>query len=414
MSDSDLGLQRGERIAKASSATVAFLGLAKGATGLLTGSISLLAQAVDSFTDLFASMTVYIGVKFARRKPTDRFPYGYYRAETFATLIVAAITLLSGVGIAWEAIMQLLLPSPSTSPFVAMFVAAVSIPFLYVLARYNKRVGDEANSQAIAGQGRNFRIDMYSSAFVFIGVLFSYLGAPWVEGSIALAISALILKTGVELGKGSILALMDATLNAGQIAGLKAEAESVPGVIGVHGVRVRRSGPMCFGEMHIEVNEGVTVDKAHAITEEIERRLKATCKQLEAMTIHVEPRRKEKVRVAVLTNDDEGLDSTTTPHFGSASHVVIVETDKGEIKGWAVKANPGKDLTKKRGITTADFLKSEGVDVILAGGIGEGPFHVLRDGLVEVYDLPGDRGVRKALEDYLDGKLEKVLTPKET
>ncbi len=414
MKSNNLFLQRGERIAKVSSFTVAAIGLAKGFTGFFTGSISLMAQAVDSFTDLFASLTVYIGVKFARRKPNERFPYGYYKAETFATLIVAAITILSGLEIARESIMQFLLPAPSSSPYIAMSVAAVSIPFLYLLARYNKRAGDEANSQAIAGQGRNFKIDMYSSAFVSFGVLFSYLGAHWVEALIALVISAFILKAGAELGQGSILALMNATLKTDMVAKLKAEAEAVPGVIGVHGMKIRRSGPLSFGEMHIEVEAGSPVEKAHAITEEVERRLKAECKQLEAMTIHVEPRKKDKLRVAVFIDKDEGLESKSTPHFGSASHIAIIEIDKGAIKDWAVKTNPGKQLTKKKGITSADFLKVEKVDVLLAGEIGEGPFHVLKDGIVEMYNLPSDYGIRKAIEDYLNGKLEKIVSPKRT
>jgi len=99
-------LWRGEKTVKLSSFAVAIIGLTKGFVGLFTGSVALLAQAVDSFTDVFASVTVYLGLKFAQKKPTEKFPYGYYRAETFASLIVAIIIILSGLEIARESIMR--------------------------------------------------------------------------------------------------------------------------------------------------------------------------------------------------------------------------------------------------------------------------------------------------------------------
>jgi cation diffusion facilitator family transporter len=84
-------LEKGEKATKVSSFVVALIGLAKGIVGVFSGSISLLAQAVDSLTDVFASLTVYVGLKVAGKKPTDRFPYGYYRAETIASLLARGL-----------------------------------------------------------------------------------------------------------------------------------------------------------------------------------------------------------------------------------------------------------------------------------------------------------------------------------
>jgi cation diffusion facilitator family transporter len=123
----ELFLQRGEKIVKLSSFAVAMIGLTKGAAGFFTGSVALLAQAVDSFTDFFASVTVYLGLKFAQKKPTEKFPYGYYRAETFASLIVAIIMVLSGLEVARESITRFLQPEVVFFSQVAMSVAAISI-----------------------------------------------------------------------------------------------------------------------------------------------------------------------------------------------------------------------------------------------------------------------------------------------
>ena len=406
-------IQRGEKAAKLSFFAAALIGLAKGVVGLSSGSIALLAQAVDSLTDIFASLTVYIGLKFARRRPTERFPYGYYRAETLASLIVSVGIVISGVGVLRQSVIRFLQPEVVSHPHITLSVAAISIPFLYLLAKYNKKVGEEINSQAIVGQSKNFNLDVYSSILVFVGVLSSHLGVPWIEALIGVLIGVFILKTGAGLGRDSILTLMDAIVEPEQISEIRGLAEDVKGVIGVHEVRIRKSGPFCFGEMHMEVEEGLSVEKAHAISEEVERRAKQEFEELETLMIHIEPAKREKLRIALTIEGDRGLESKTNPHFGSAPHFILVDVDQGRVKNWIVKPNPEAKLTKRKGITTANFLIKEGVNTLLTGELGEGPFSVLRYGSVELYVLPRDYEVREAIEAFLNGELEKIISPKE-
>jgi predicted Fe-Mo cluster-binding NifX family protein len=164
--------------------------------------------------------------------------------------------------------------------------------------------------------------------------------------------------------------------------------------------------------MHMEVEEDLPVERAHAIAEEVERKAKEECRELESLVIHMEPAKRKKFRIAIPVEEDKGLESTPNPHFGSASNFIIIEIDQGRIKNWTVKPNPGAKLSKKRGITSANFLITDRVNTLLAGELGEGPFHVLRDGLVEIYSLPNDSGIREAVEDFLNDKLEKVVSPK--
>lgn len=328
----ELSLQRGENTAKLSSFAAAMIGLTKGVVGFFTGSVALLAQAVDSFTDVFASVTVYVGLKYAQKKPTEKFPYGYYRAETFASLIVAIIIIFSGLEIVRESIMRFLQPEAVFFPYIAMLAAAISIPFLYFLAKYNKKIGENINSQAIVGQARNFTLDVYSSMLVFLGVLSSYLGVPWIEPLIAVIISAFILKIGVSIGKNSVLALMDAVLKPEHIRKLRRLSEEVPGVIGVHDMKIRKSGPFCFGEMHMEVEEDLPLKRAHAIADEVERKAKEECEELESLVIHMEPAKRKELRIAVPVEEDRGLESTPYSHFGSASHFIIIDIDQGLSK----------------------------------------------------------------------------------
>lgn len=412
MASKKSSLQRGEKAAKLSSFAVALISLTKGFVGLLSGSIALLAQAVESLTDIFASLTVFVALKLARRGPTEKFPYGYYRAETLASLTVAAFMVISGVGILRESVMRFLQPEVVSFPHIALSVAAISIPFLYFLARYNKKIGEEINSQAIVGQAKHFTLDAYSSMLVFVGVLSSYLGVPWIEALIGVLISVFILKAGVGLGKDSVLTLMDAVVKPEHISKIRKSAEEVQGVIGVRDVKIRKSGPFYFGEMRMEVEEGLSIEKAHAITEEVERRAKQEFEELETLTIHMEPAKREKFRIAIPIEEDRGLESTPNPHFGRAPHFILVDIDQRRIKNWVVKPNPGAKMSKKRGITAADFLITNKVNTLLVGELGKGPFHVLRDGFVEIHRLPEDSGIREGIEAFLHGKLEKIVSPK--
>lgn len=414
MADMKTSLEKGEKTAKNSSVIVALIGLVKGIVGVLSGSISLIAQAIDSLTDVVSSLTVYIGLRLAQKKPTEKFPYGYYRAETFASLIVSVFIIVSGILILRESVMRFLQPEVISYPFIAMLAAAFSIPFLYFLAKYNKKVGEEINSQALVGEGKNFTYDVYSSILVFIGILSLYFGVPWIEPTAGVVISIFILKNGVELGRDSILTLMDAVLKPEHLRKIKEIAEGVQGVVGVHDIKIRKSGPFCFGEMHMEVEKDLSVDKAHAISEEVEQKAKQECKELEKLIIHIEPVKRTRLKVAIPVDNNRGLESKAIPHFADASYFLIVDVDEKQIKNWSVKQNPGAKLNKKKGITAAKFLIDEKVNTLIVGELGEGPFHVLRDSFVEMYKLSGDTAVKEIVEMLLKGELEKVVSPLKT
>jgi len=404
-------LQRGEKTAKLSALVVALIGLMVGAIGLLANSIALLAQAVHSLTHVFALIIVYLGLKFAERTPTEKFPYGYYRAETFASLIVAILIVVSGVEILRESVLQFLQPEVVSHPYIALSIAAISIPFFYFLAKYNEKVGEEIGSQALVAEAKDFALDVYSSILVFIGVLASYFGVPWIEVLVGAIVGVFILKTGIGLGRDAILTLMDAVVHPDQVVKMKRLAEEVQGVVGVHDLKIRKSGPFCFGEMRMEVKEDLPVEKAQAITEEVEQKLKQECKQLETLIIQVEPRKREKFRIAIPIEKDKGLESMAKPHFGSAPYFILVDVDRGEMKNWAIKPNPSAKLSRKRGISSANFLKKEKVNTLIVNELGEGPFHVLRDSFIDIYELPEEITISEAVNAFLDGRLRRMAEP---
>lgn len=405
--------EKGETAAKISIASMAFLALIKGLTAILTGSVALLADALNSFSDILASIMVWLGMRLMRREPSKRFPYGYFRAETLASLAVSIMIFASGFEILWESVRRLYTPKVISYPLLALAAAAASAAVLLLLARYKRRIGTEIGSRSLTSDSQHSMVDVYSSLLVFVGVLVSHYWHPLVEAAVALIVGAYVIKTGVWFAKDAALVLMDACLSPEKAETVKKIAAEVPGVEGVHGLKLRRSGPVVFGEMHVEVKDEMPMEKAHEITDTIEERVKEAVNDIESLTVHMEPAKKAVLRVALSIGVDRGLQSTAEVHFARAPLFYLVDIREDEIIHSESAVNPGASVERGRGITAAHFLVDHQVDAVIAGGLGEGPFHVLRDHLVKIYKLPRRIDVATAVQMLSRQQLEKMTSPTE-
>ncbi|MFC1803661.1 cation diffusion facilitator family transporter [Thermoproteota archaeon] len=400
--------ERGEKAAKVGFLAVSVVGALKGLIGFFSSSVSLQAQSIESLTDLFSLAAVYVGMRLSKKPPSERFPYGYYRFETLASLAIATLILITGGGILRESILMMLNPQPISAKIYAMAIAASSIPVLYLLSNYTERVGSEINSQALLSQAADFKADIYSSFLVLVGIGASTLGYPIVEGLVGSLMSIFVLKMGATFAWQALLVLMDAVVNPDRIMQIKEIAEEVRGVRGVSRIRIRRSGPFCLGEVTIGVDQRLPVEQAHRISEEVERRVKKEIPSVESLIIHIEPQKQERLRVAIPVLEDKGMGSPVMPHFGEAPYFLFVDVEGESIYKWFTRHNPALGLDRKRGVTVSELINGEDTTTLLTAEIGEGPFHILRDSFVEIYELPEKATVEEAVKIYLEGKLKRM------
>lgn len=404
-------LKRGERAAKIGFIAVALIGVVKGYVGLSTGSVSLIAQAVDSVTDLLALVAVFLGLRISRRGPSETFPYGYYRVETLASLVTAVLILVTGGGLLMESVLKVLEPKPIGSPLGATVAAAASIPVLMILSRYVRRIGEEINSKSLMGQAADFKADVYSSALVLVGIVSSQLGYDTVDGLVGALISLLVLRMGATLSWEGLLVLVDAVSDPEKMVHMREVALGVGGVLDVDRVRIRRSGPVCLGQLSIVVDERLSVEEGHRIAEEVERRIKERFPEVESLLIHIEPRKREEFRVALPILEDRGMESPTAPSFGEAPYFLFVDVAGGSAVRWVTTENPGRGLERKRGLTTSHLLIDEGATALVSGHVGEGPFYVLRGAFIDLYELPTGLMASEAIELFLESGLEEMREP---
>ncbi len=404
MVESDLiRLKKGENAAKYSTVANLSLAIIKGIVGVFSGSIALIADAVHSFSDIFASLAVYIGLKLSQKKPDEKFPYGYYKFETMASLIISVIIILSGFEITIESIQGILSPKTIAIPLFAISVAILSVVISFFLAKYKDKIGTEIGSRALINDGQHSFVDVFSSLIVFMGILGAYLGYPVLQGIVGLAVALFIIYIGLKFGKEAILVLLDANLDPKTVEKIKSIATNFEGVEGVHDIKVRRSGPYVFAELHLETKKRLSIEKANDISKNLEKRILKEIKDLDSLTIKIEPKKKLMVRIAFPVDKDKGLKSDISQHFAKAPYFLLVDLDKEEIKNFQLKINPATTYERKRGLKTVEFLKNEDVDILLFNGeVKEGPSYALSDELIEIVRTNG-----KKLEDMLISAVRK-------
>ncbi len=407
--------ERGTLVAKLSTAAMVFLTVIKGYVGLVYGSVALVADALNSLSDILASALIWSGLVMVSRPPNERFPYGYYRVESIATLLVSLMIAASGVEIVIQAVHRLLNPQPLVDAGVPLVAAAISMFTYYILSVYKKRVGRDIGSSSLVADSTHSMVDVYAGLLVFVGIVFSSMKMSIVEILVAFGLGVYVILQGADFAKGAVLALMDAGVRPEVVDEVKRIAGQIDGVVDVHDVRVRYAGPVCFAEMHLTVTRDLTIDEAHEIADIVEERLRERIPEMETVTIHTEPDGRVRKRLGVPVDGGEDLNATVSHHFSKAPRFVIVEVGPEGVRSTQPIDNPAVTMEKRRGVTTANVLTQKHVTAIVVDRIGEGPFDILQGRHIVIYALPeGATTVGQVVEAYLEGRLKRLRSPTQT
>jgi len=381
--NSGVNIKEGETASKYSIISNIVLMLIKGIIGYLSGNIALIADALHSFADVFSSAAVFIGLRLSQRKPDELFPYGYYRIETLASLLVSVIIIITGLEIGWDSLIYLMDPPPAVSmAAISLVVSLIAIAVSYAVAVYKERVGEKIGSTALINDGKHSYIDVVSSALVFTGIIGEYIGLHGFQGFAGMIIAVIIVYVGSTLTKYNLLVLSDACIDRDSLELLRKTVLSVKGVEGVHAIRIRRSGPYLFGEIHIEIERSLSADKIEGMISRINSEVKRVLPSIDHLIIQPETLKKDEIVVAVPIEDNRGLDSKISPHFGRAAFFIIARTRNGDIIDYKILENPARSLEKKKGIKTAEALKKRNIDVLVVEKLSEGPGYVFSDSLL--------------------------------
>jgi cation diffusion facilitator family transporter len=313
-------LKMGQRIASVATFITLILAVMKGVTGYLFDSRILLADAFHSGADLLAIFASWFGLWMASRKKSARFPYGLYKAETLVTFIIGALIAWAGIELLWEGYQKLFYVAlPQNFPALPVAASIISVIAAYFIARKEKSVGLSINSQSlIANAGESF-LDIFTSIVVLAGILLAYARIPFIEGTVIILISLLILKLGIKNIWTSLLILMDANLDPELQSEIEEKINNIYGVKGVSEVKIRQSGPLKMVECKIATSPSLSLYKAHELADMAEDFIMKNYKHIESVFIHVEPSRNTSLSAIIPVRDINGLDSISSWPFWSGS-----------------------------------------------------------------------------------------------
>jgi len=256
----------GAKASKNSTLTLVFLSILKGIVGFYSGSSALIADAVHTSLDIFASFAVWVGLKLSLKGSEEKFPYGYYKADNLVSLLVSIIILFSGVELVREALLNITSPIELKLQGIALGTAIFSVIAMYVLSQYKLRIGKLIDSQALIADAIHSYIDVFSSLIVVITIAGSILGVFWLDSAGVLVISVMIFKLGIGMARDSVLTLMDAWLDKDSIAKIRENVGSIQGIKMVDEIRLRKSGLVVFGEIEIEIEGDANLKRVEMLS----------------------------------------------------------------------------------------------------------------------------------------------------
>lgn len=257
----------------------------------LTGSIGLLADALESLVNLGAALLALSMLRLAATPASKDYPHGRSKAEYFAAGVEGALIFLAAAGIAWAALPRLFDPQPLEMPLAGIALTGVATAINLGVGTVLLRVGQNHQSITLEADGRHLLTDVWTSVGVVLGVgLAALTGWLQLDALVALAVAAHILWIGFGLMRRSVSGLLDAAIDHGEqdeIGRLFAEYSRRYGV-SFHAVRTRQAGARRFVSFHLLVPDEWTVAQAHRLSEEIESRIRALVPNASLLT-HIEP-----------------------------------------------------------------------------------------------------------------------------
>jgi ferrous-iron efflux pump FieF len=272
------------------SVTVAVtLILAKVGAWVVTDSVAILSTLIDSLLDAAASMITLFAV-YQSLVPADReHRFGHGKAEALAALGQAAFITGSACLLVFEAVRRIFQPHAVTRELVGIAVMVLSIVLTLVLVQYQRYVVRKTDSLAIGADSLHYVGDLLVNAAVIAALAATaWLDWQWVDPVLALAVAGYILLSAWRIARGSLDMLMDRELPDEDRKRIRAIALAHPEVHALHDLRSRRAGTDTFIQLHIELDGGLTVEKAHEISDAVEAEIRAAFPNAEVI-IHQDP-----------------------------------------------------------------------------------------------------------------------------
>lgn len=258
--------------------------------GAMTGSVSIISEAIHSMMDLFAAIMAFFAVKIADKPADNEHPYGHEKAENVSGVIEGLLIVLASGMIIYEAIKKITSKEPIESVGLGFIVMFISAFVNFLVSKYLYKVAKEEHSIAIEADALHLKADIYTSLGVGLGLMIiSITKLTFLDPIVAIIIAIFILKEAWELIKNAFMPLIDEKLSDIEIDTIKKVLEAHKDIyLDYHELRTRRAGKTKHIDLHITLCSDMNVKEAHDLCDNIELQIENELKFTKIL-IHVEP-----------------------------------------------------------------------------------------------------------------------------
>ncbi len=256
--------------------------------GLISGSIAIVADAINNLADASSSLITLVGFKLASMPEDEEHPYGHARIEYLTGIAVSVMIIIVGLELAKSSFDKILNPTPLEFSWIVVAVLILSIIIKIWQALFNITAGKKINSLTLMATGADSRNDVISTSVVLVGVLVGHFFDLQIDGYLGMAVALFILWSGIGLVKETISPLLGEAPDRELVEQIEKVAHEFDGVIGIHDLVVHNYGPgKIFASAHIEVDSQVDVMISHDLIDNIEKKIINDFNIL--MTVHMDP-----------------------------------------------------------------------------------------------------------------------------
>ncbi len=270
------------------------LALVKTTIGILGHSQALLADGINSTSDVVYYSVVALFMRMARKPPDEEHPYGHRQLESVAALVVGAFVITTAIAIFWDSVNSTfdLLSGARVAPIVAwasLFVAVGTVVVKTGLTLYTYRVAKRTGNVAMSALAADHRNDILSAGAASVGILLGRLGYPWVDPFAGAIVALFVLRTGIGIVRDTTADLMDTTLKRGVRKEIEEIARSVVGVREIDEIRAHRFGPFLVLNLTIAVDGLLSVDAGDDIATAVENAVTDRMNLVREVHVHYHP-----------------------------------------------------------------------------------------------------------------------------
>jgi cation diffusion facilitator family transporter len=266
-----------------------FLVLLKYFAGLAAGSPALLAEAIHSSGDILASLAVLVSIKLSGKPADGRHHYGHGKVESLCSSALGLLMIFIGFELTRETLARMGAGEFAVPGIAALYVSAVGIVIKELMYRYSITACLKTGNQLLLADAWHHRSDVLLSSAVFLGIAGARAGFPLLETLVTLLVSVLVIRLGFTFCRRGLGELVDTAPEEDVLKKIRATTTGTPGVEDLHCLRARQSGSDVHVELHIGVDENLSVSQGHAVAKDVKQALLNAFPEIRHVLVHVNP-----------------------------------------------------------------------------------------------------------------------------